>query len=58
MFTLRGKGQDNATLNVKRDTNSQWSKLPAQVIQFFPSRQEVLIDGAKTFSTIFGGSGQ
>lgn len=58
MFTLRGKGQDNATLNVKRDANSQWSKLPAQVIQFFPSRQEVLIDGAKTFSTIFGGSGQ
>lgn len=57
MFTLRGKGQDDATLNVQRDKNSPFSKLPAQVIQFFPSRQEVLIDGAKTFSTIFGGSG-
>jgi hypothetical protein len=55
MFTLQGKGQDNATLNVKRDTNSQFSRLPARVIQFFPARQEVLIDGAKTFSTIFGG---
>lgn len=57
MFTLQGKGQDHATLNVYRDKNGTASKLPAQLIQFFPSRQEVIIDKAKTFTTMFGGSG-
>lgn len=55
MFTLKGKGQDKATLNVQRKPGEAFSKLPAQTIRIFPSRQEVSVDGAETFTTTFGG---
>ncbi len=55
MFTLKGKGQDKATLNVQRKPGEPFSKLPAQTIRIFPSRQEVSVDGAETFTTTFGG---
>ena len=55
MFTLRGKGKDKATLHGWRNQGEPSTGLPAQVIQIFPSKQEVLFDGAKTFTTAFGG---
>jgi hypothetical protein len=55
MFTLRGKGQDKATVNVQQTPGGPFSPLKAQVIHLFPSKQEVSIDGAKTFTTAFGG---
>ncbi len=55
MFTLKGKGQDKATLNVQRRPGEPFSKLPAQTIRIFPSKQEVSVDGAETFTTTFGG---
>ena len=55
MFTLKGKGQDKATLNVQRKPGEPFSKLPAQTIRIFPSKQEVSVDGAETFTTTFGG---
>lgn len=55
MFTLKGKGQDKATLNVQRKPGEAFSKLPAQTIRIFPSKQEVSVDGAETFTTTFGG---
>ena len=55
MFTLRGKGQDNATVNVWQYVGGPFSPLKAQVIQLFPSKNEVQVDGATTFTTVFGG---
>ena len=55
MFTLRGKGQDKATVNVQQTPGGPFSPLKAQVIHLFPSKQEVSVDGAKTFTTAFGG---
>jgi len=55
MFTLLGKGRDKATLNVQRSPGEPFSKLPAQTIRIFPSKQEVSVDGAETFTTTFGG---
>ena len=55
MFTLRGKGQDNATVNVWQYVGGPSSPLKAQVIQLFPSKNEVRVDGATTFTTAFGG---
>lgn len=55
MFTLKGKGQDKATLNVQRKPGEPFSKLPAQTIRIFPSKQEVSVDGAEAFTTTFGG---
>lgn len=55
MFTLKGKGQDKATLNVQRKPGEAFSKLPAQTIRIFPSKHEVSVDGAETFTTTFGG---
>ena len=55
MFTLRGKGQDNATVNVWQYVGGPFSPLKAQVIQLLPSKNEVRVDGATTFTTAFGG---
>ena len=55
MFTLRGKGQDKASVNVQQTPGGPFSPLKAQVIHLFPAKQEVSVDGAKTFTTAFGG---
>lgn len=55
MFTLRGKGQDNATVNAWQYVGGPFSPLKAQVIQLLPSKNEVRVDGATTFTTAFGG---
>ncbi len=55
MFTLRGKGQDKATVSVQQTPGGPFSPLKAQVIHLFPSKKEVSVDGAKTFTTAFGG---
>ena len=55
MFTLRGKGRDNATVDAYQYPGGPSSPLEAQVIQLFPSKKEVKVDGATTFTTAFGG---
>ena len=55
VFTLTGKGREKATLNVQRTPQEQPSKLSAQEIQIFPSKLEVSVDAAKTFTSVFGG---
>ena len=54
MFTLNGKGQDKATLHVQRSLHEPPSSLSSQVMRIFPSKQEVSVDGAKTFTSVFG----
>ena len=54
MFTLLGRGREKATLNVQPSLNVKPSKLTAQVMRIFPSKQEVSVDNAKSFTTTFG----
>lgn len=55
MFTLLGRGREKATLNVQPSVRVKPSKLTAQVMRIFPSKQEVSLDNAKSFTTTFGG---
>ncbi len=48
MFTLSGKGQENASLGFRESDGSSREPFRSLKIQYVPSRQELTVDGAQT----------